>query len=458
MLLACVDERLSAVAVSSGNTENFACRDFNPPGSTDDAEQDLVGAGPLGFDRWDLLYPIAPKPLLVLVSARDFFGTYSPRYLSSGREEYDKLAKVYGILGHPDHLEWRGTPLPHGLTYSLRVDIYNWFERWLKNSDRRIEEEPAIAPEAARTLWTGATGSVVRDFGSLRPFDLIQQRATAHGRASRRSDRELLGVQFPARELQWQTLAHTPTEGARIEAIEIHSASEVWIPAWLFVPNDTHGKGSALLVLDENGRNAGAREDGTYQRLAREGRVVCAPDIRGMGDMRPEVGRGDPAYTVPHDSEEDFAWASLILGSSLLAQRVQDILAVLQAMRNEPRIGGRRIVMAARARLTVPALFAFAASPLADSIYLAGGLISYQHLLETENYREPLASFAWDLFRRTDLPLLAAQAAPRRVHLAGPVDATGVTVDTSLVRRIYSGENVRFSALPAWDEAVFTTL
>lgn len=458
MLLACVDERLSAVAVSSGNTENVACADFNPPGSTDDAEQDLIGSGPLGFDRWDLLYPLAPKPLLVLVSAHDFFGTYSPRYLSSGREEYEKLANVYGILGHRDHLDWRDTPLPHGLTYSLRLEIYNWLERWLKNSDRRIEAEPSVATEAARTLWTGATGSVVRDFGSLRPFNLIKKRATTQGTTSSISVSELLRIKFPSRDLKLQTLAPTQTEGARIEAIEVHSAPQVWVPAWLFIPDDTHAKGSALLVLDDNGRNAGAREDGMYHQLARGGRVVCAADIRGIGDMRPEVGRGDPAYTVPHDSEEDFAWASLILGNSLLAQRVQDILAVLQAMRNEPRTTGRRIVIAARERLTVPALFAFAMSPLANSLYLAGGLVSYQNLLETENYREPLASFAWDLFRRTDLPLLTAQAAPRRVHLAGPVDGAGNRMDLSLVRRMYSSGNIQVSAVPAWDEAALGAL
>jgi len=299
---------------------------------------------------------------------------------------------------------------------------------------------------------------VVRDFGSLRAFDLIKQRATAQGREFRTSHAELPGLQFPARDLRAQTLARTPTEAARIEAIEVHSAPQVWIPAWLFLPDDTHGKGSALLVLDEKGRNAGAGEDGVYHRLARGGRVVCAADIRGIGDMRAEVGRGDPAYTVPHDSEEEFAWASLILGSSLLIQRVQDILAVLQAMRNESRIAGRRIVMAARGRLTVPGLFAFAASPLADSLYLASGLISYQNLLETENYRAPLASFEWDVFRRTDLPLLAAQAAPRSVHLAGPVNAAGNVVDASLVQRIYSGANARFSAFPAWDETAFAAL
>src|SRR6185436_566440 len=78
MLLAAVDTRLAAAAVSCGNTENVACANFNPPGATDDAEQDLVNSGRYGFDRWDLLYPLAPKPLQIQVSSRDFFGTYSP--------------------------------------------------------------------------------------------------------------------------------------------------------------------------------------------------------------------------------------------------------------------------------------------------------------------------------------------------------------------------------------------
>jgi hypothetical protein len=49
--------------------------------------------------------------------------------------------------------------------------------------------------------------------------------------------------------------------------------------------------------------------------------------------------------------------------------------------------------------------------------------------------------------------LLAAQAAPRRVHLAGVVDGAGNPVDLSFVRRIYSSENVQVSAEPAWNQA-----
>ncbi len=454
MLLACADSRLAAAAVCSGNTEDVACADFDPPGSTDDAEQDLIGSGPLGFDRWDLLYPIAPKPLLVLVSAHDFFGTYSPRYLSDGREEYEKLRKCYEVLGRADQLGWRSTPLPHSLTYSLRLNIYNWFEKWLKNSDRPIEQEPAVAPEEDRTLWVGPTGNVTRDFGSLGPFDFIKRQAEAVAAQEPAGHwNEALALRMPARDLKMRKLARTPSEDAAIEAVEVQSAPRVWVPAWLFTPGKLNANRSALLVLDDRGRNANAAEDGLYHRIARKGQIVCAADIRWMGDTRPEVGRGNPGYTIPHDSEEDFAWASLILGDSLLAQRVEDILAVAQAMRNDPAFGNRRLAVAAKGRLTVPALFAFASSSIIDSLYLAGGLVSYRNLLETENYRQPLSNFAWNLFHLTDLPKVAAQAAPRSIHLAGTVDAANDRMDTAAVRNIYSAGNTRISAEPDWDES-----
>ena len=232
MLLACVDDRLKAAVVCSGNTEDIAVSNFNPPGSTDDAEQDLIGSGQVGFDRWDLLYPIGPKPLLVQVSAHDFFGTYSPQYLDDGGEQYQKLARVYEILGHPDCLGWRSTPLPHGLTYELRLEVYKWFDRWLKQAARQIEEEPPVAVEPDRVLWTGATGNVARDYNSLRPIDLIKRSATAVRRnASPMAWREALPFDDPARELQFRELAFTRFEVARAAAMEVASAPEIWITA-----------------------------------------------------------------------------------------------------------------------------------------------------------------------------------------------------------------------------------
>ena len=122
MLLMAVDDRLAAAVVCSGNTENFACANFNPPGSTDDAEQDFVDSGPLGFDRWDVFYPFAPKPLLITVERQGLRSALTRRTTSpNGWEEFGKLRKVYERLGHADRLAWADTPLPHGLSYDSPV-------------------------------------------------------------------------------------------------------------------------------------------------------------------------------------------------------------------------------------------------------------------------------------------------------------------------------------------------
>jgi hypothetical protein len=171
-----------------------------------------------------------------------------------------------------------------------------------------------------------------------------------------------------------------------------------------------------------------------------------------MGDSRPEAGRGNPAYTIPHDVDEEFAWASLILGNPLLAQRISDILALVRALKNQPGNRNGTVALAARGHLTVPALFAFAASSEIDALYLAGGLVSFQNLLETEIYHHPLANFSWDLVRSVDLPSLAAQSAPRRICLAGAVDASANPVSLRALGGLYPSANVRFLPTPAWDE------
>ena len=447
MLLAAVDDRLAAAAVASGNTENFACADFNPPGSTDDAEQNLIGSGPLGFDRWDLLYPLAPKPLLILVSDKDSFGTYSPRYISNGWQEYAKLERVYQVMGRKEHLAWASTPLPHGLSYYFRVRIYNWFERWLKGSDRVIDSEPAVEPEPDEKLWVGATGNAVRDFHGVTPFQLARRRASAAQTPPRPDHLEtLLGLERPAAMLAPAILSRVPSHDIEVQAIEVPSAPKMWVPAWRFVPKSP-GRGKRLiLLLDEHGRNQHWREDGLGEELASRGRIVCAADLRGIGDLRPEAGRGAAGYEISHATEEDYAWASLILGRSLLGQRVADILALVEALKSEGRIA-----IAANGRLTVPTLFAAALSNDIESVYLSGGLVSFRAIVDSERYKQPLANFVPNILVHTDLPQLAAAIAPRPVHLAGATGAAGEPLPLDAVRRIYSHSNIELSSEGGWN-------
>jgi hypothetical protein len=187
-----------------------------------------------------------------------------------------------------------------------------------------------------------------------------------------------------------------------IDAAEIQVSTDVWLPGFIFLPE---GKPKSVIVpLEPRGRNARWKEGDLYQRLAAAGHIVAAFDIRGIGDLSPEVGRGNPSYTKGHANEEDYAWASLMLGEPMLGQRVTDILHIGKALRTYLPARDTPILLAALDHLTVPALFAAGMDQTITKLYTAGGLTSYAGLLENENYSEPFANFVPNILAATDLP------------------------------------------------------
>lgn len=404
MILAAMDERLAVAAVSSGNTENFAVTPFLAPGSSDDAEQDLVGSGPLSFDRWDMLWPLAPKPLLIAASAHDFFGTYSPAYERSGRAEFAKLARAYTTLGAAGRLEFFESPLPHALSYPMRMATYRWFDRFLGQQERDRHEEPPTNPEADETLWCGASGSTVKDFGSKTPAGLTRERAREiHTPAAPADLRALLGMDAAGAAPKLEVRATVQYRDCTVQAVEANTAKSVWVPAWLFLPKR---EWSRLLVLVEpNGRNGAWHEEELYDQLAGRGIAVCAVDVRGVGDLEPQFGGGAAGYARGHQTEENYAWASLILGRSLLGQRTTDLVGMVQALAGAyPRA---KIAMAARERMTVPALCAAALEPRVTKVMLVRHLPSWRSVVEAETYSCPLSSMAAGVLGVTDLPEIA---------------------------------------------------
>ncbi|QOY87287.1 alpha/beta hydrolase family protein [Paludibaculum fermentans] len=455
MLLCAVDDRLKTAAVFSGNTENVACRNFLPPGSTDDAEQNFVGCGPLGFDRWDLFYPFAPKPLLISVSDKDSFGTYSPNYVSDGWEEYQKLAAVYKTMGAAGSLSWADTPLPHGLSYDSRLQMYNWMLRHLKGDPQGVTQEPAVAPEPDSTLWVTPDASVISSFGGATPFSLTRQRAGAIAPARTPVSLEkLLRLERPTPSAPVSLRKVPSARGVTIEALEVPCVPGVVLPVWQFHPSQDAGPGPILLLLHPGGRNRAWHEGELCHSLALDGMTVCAADVRGIGDMAPEFSPGAPGYMREHQEEENYAWGSLILGRPLLGQRTTDVLALARALRTGPGGRGRRLVVAAYGAMAVPALCAACLDPGIERLYLAGGLSSFRSLVETEDYRHSLADFVPGVLGQTDLPELVAQLAPRKVVLGGMVDAAGKPHSLEAGKTIYAAAlqrgHVEFRAEPGW--------
>lgn len=451
MLLGAADERLAAAAVSMGNAENVAAMPFLPPGATDDAEQNLIGSGPLGFDRWDLFYPMAPKPMMYLPSDRDFLATYSSQYIRNGWEEFQKLKSVYQRLNHAERLAWGDTPLPHALAYDSRMAFYNWFLRWLKPGEAPVKEEPPVHAEPEEALWATESGSVVRSLGSATAFGLIQNRKVERTAAKLES---LVKISRPATPAAARTIGRTRCSHVRVEALEVPSGPDVTLPAFLLVADKTAVGLPVILVLDESECTRLWFHPEVDHVLGEDAPIVCAADVRGVGVLAPEFSPGIAGYAAWHQQEENFAWASLILGKPLAGQRAGDILALVEALGRHPLTAGRAIRVAASGRLTVPALFAASIEPRIERLFLSGGLVSFENLMATEVYQHPFANFVPGLLNHTDLPQLAASLAPRRLTLAGAVDAAGAPVGAAALETIYA-EARRAGSLeilesPAW--------
>jgi len=437
MLLAAVDDRLRAAAVMSGNTENVACRNFLPPGSTDDAEQDFVDSGTRGFDRWDLLYPFAPKPLLISVSDKDYFGTYSPNYVSDSWEQFQKLQAVYKLLGAPEKLAWADTPLPHGLSYDSRLQMYNWLARHLKSEHQPLTEEPPTAPEPDNTLWVADSGSMTRTFRGETPWSVTKQRLAecTPGKPTRSQLLSLLKLERPSAQ-GMKVLRKVPSlSGMSISAIDVPSNEKVSLPAWLFSKDGDSTDKPVVLVLHPSGRNIGWHEGGFCLTLAKQGFVVCAADIRGIGDLTPQFSPGAPSYARQHDNQENYAWSSMILGHPLAGQRVTDILALCDGLAKA--YGKRELALAAFGDMTVPATLATFLSDSIRSLYLAEGLVSYRSIIETDRYRVPLSNFVPRILQHTDIPDIVAGLAPRRVMLSGVMDASGAPLTLDKAKLAY---------------------
>ena len=246
------------------------------------------------------------------------------------------------------------------------------------------------------------------------------------------------------------TVDRATYRGVAIEALEFVSASKVWVPAWLFQPKKTDLTRPLVIVLEPSGRDSWHEGD-LYDTLAGLGCVVCAPDLRNTGDLTPEFSRGSARFARSHNSDEDYAWSCFILGRPLLGQRVSDLLAVVRGLRSRAEFQSRRVLIAARGASTAVAHFAAALEPSIDSLYLSGGLASYQRIVDNETYSYPLGNFAPNLLLHTDLPDLAKATAPRKIVLAGAVDAAGSKLPVTEVRTEYrNAPNVEVRSESTW--------
>jgi cephalosporin-C deacetylase-like acetyl esterase len=458
--LAALDPRIRAAVVSEGNTENLAHADVEPPGSADDAEQNIVPAVARGIDRADLLYAFAPKPLLMTVTLHDAGHTYSPEYVASSMDLTEEYKRVYALLGAADRVALQATTVSHGYVYEMRRATYAWFNRWFEMKDTS-DDETSQQVESDETLFVTPTGFVTTSLGGETALSLTRQMAEGVRTPSGSPDdvrarvRAVLGVEPAAGgEAPGRILSRIRKPGYHAEQFEIASDREIRTPGWLLTPDGASASTPTLLYVGEPSAWSSVAEDAFAERLCARGRCrVAVIDVRGRGDCAiayPQRGRF--YFPTRITNEAYLTWFTLMLGRPLLGGQVYDTLRTLEYLRSRGDAGA--ISLVGDGAHGVIALYAAALDTRVRGVALRQTVTDYRSLATAERYTQPFGIYAYSLLREFDLPDVAGAVGPRPVLILNPVTPTGEPDGPAAVTRYQAATNTTLRTLGAGEDAI----
>ncbi len=462
LFISALDERVRCAVVNEGGTGHRWPVSF-PPGSPvgpSDVEQNLFPAALYGIDLCDLHVAIAPRPLLALIEE------YTPRFNLAA----EHIRRRYELAGAGEKFATEEAADPHAWTVKLRLAATDWFCRWFYGR-RGPAEEPEFEPEPPEALYCTPTGSVRYSQQGQTIFSIIHRRqatlppdrpapgSAAELAAFRDALQErlskLLRFRRPEGPLGIRQLTVTPRKGYAVEKLEFVSEAGVYIPAWVFVPRRRRQASPPVVYLHEAGKQADGMEFGPLEQMCREGRLIVAADVRGIGETRPPHV---PSITEPaafrhlFDVETAIAYMAWFMDESLLGMRVQDAVRTVDYALSRADAAAGAVEMIGKGMGALWALFAAALDERIRAAVCHGGLLSYRTLARTDRYRHGAGIFIRDVLLHFDLPQVAAAVAGRRLVLLEPVDAMKRPVAVQAARAAYHWTEQAYRAAGAEGE------
>jgi hypothetical protein len=135
---------------------------------------------------------------------------------------------------------------------------------------------------------------------------------------------------------------------------------------------------------------------------------------------------------------ERFAWANLVLGNSVIGQRVWDIVRTLDYLSSRPDVDASQIRVIGQEEAALAALMAAVIDTRIRSVLLSRMVVSYLSVVQSTDYSLPLDWFVPGILRHFDLPDLSAAVYPRPAWIVDACDASGTTLTEQEVRQHYA--------------------
>lgn len=405
---------------------------------------------------------IAPRALMFIN------GTEDPQFpINGAREVLDQVQCAYESLGASDRVTMVAVESGHGYNRAMREVAYGWFKKWLTGEGYGgpIEEPefPKDAPDDPQFksfMWgtTISSGPAIIKLAK----DVAKKFPHSIEPPKKENDwpnfREKLKDELRS-ALNLVSLSGKPgvieeerydIDGLVTERFVLEPEGGIVIPCYLFRPAAIERDASEEVLVFLNDRGKLAAVDEGILALIKSQRIrVFALDLRGTGETVPVApeyrtlatteGTIETIRSKPGDTLEfEVATNCLMLGRSLLAQQVHDLIAFLNHLdRGVNRFTTKVTVAASGVRTSLVALFAAALDDRIGRVILDGLLLNYKSVIGVENAAIPIGAYVFGILRHFDLPYAAMLVAPRPLIINRSVDATGAEITIENVREAY---------------------
>ncbi|HZL86836.1 MAG TPA: hypothetical protein VFB96_00555, partial [Pirellulaceae bacterium] len=371
----------------------------------------------------------------------------------------NNIGAVHRKLIHEAFRKWYDIDVTPEKEYSQRRDAKElscWTDEWREKLKPQPLHEVLAKKAADATV-------------AIRP-DLEEQETPVLRRLTLRAawDAHLTDQEDIApRTAKETTLGRENVSGVSLRRALLTTDKGIDVPVLLLLPPGTQKDIHPVVIAVASGGKAAflKQRSSDIAKLLDSGIAVCLADLRGCGETG-DGDRGQQSEITAHSSTE------LMLGGTMLGQRIQDLRAVVRWLRGHFRVDGSRIALwgdsfteplAADATFKYPrridnrppesdpmGSLVVLLTALADedirAVYAKGSIVSYLSVLESPFVQLPHDCVVPGVYLTGDLPELVATLAPRPVRLEGLVDGVNRIVTEDRLKVTYARAIERYAA------------
>jgi dienelactone hydrolase len=488
---AAIDPRVAAVAPFNFGEGAPATARFIPEKNqwpSDLADPGLYDSDSTRIYRLCIADQFLPWFVCASVAPRRFIYSFEVGWNVEDLPAWSRYRKAFGLYKALDNLaEAHGFgPMPGpgecaNIGPSQRKTLYPTLQRWFgipnpgehaatsgeerSEYQRTLGRRPAselavLTPEIAKELRMKAVDEVAQEQGRAEVAAAREELAKLNASEQRKWLRtkwaeKLRNIDFnlhPQAKLEWSR----QTKNAEAEALALEGEPGITVPMLLLRPAGRQaGRLPVVVAVSEDGKDLFLTERAAeIKALLQGGTAVALPDVRGTGETTPDFRR-DP------DGDEGMkANTVLMMGETLLGERLRDLRTVLAYLENRSDLDSRRIglwgdsfwpanpdhlILDELPEWQIGPQVQSHAEPLGGLLALLGalyddhvqavavhrGLVSFASILNSNFSYVPQDVIVPEILEVGDIADVAAALAPRALFLKGPVDGQDRLVSSS---------------------------